>query len=79
MIRSRGANGSDAEIIISQVIQSIGGGIASTVTQVLRITWTFWIGGAQLLFIYASGRRSGICPSFRSCYGYCDCPVVDRN
>jgi len=39
MIRSRGVNGGDAEIVISQIIQSIGGGIASTATQVPRITW----------------------------------------
>ena len=48
MIRSRGVNGSDAEIVISQIIQSIGGGIASTATQVLGVTWKFCIGGAQL-------------------------------
>ena len=42
MIRSRGVDGSDAEIIISQIIQSIGGGIASTTTQVWVTRILYW-------------------------------------
>lgn len=34
MIHSRGANGSDAEIVWTQIIQSMGGGIASVTTLV---------------------------------------------
>jgi len=43
MIRSRGVGGSDAEIVISQIIQSIGGGIASTATQVLHTARSFFV------------------------------------
>lgn len=43
MIRSRGVDGNDAEIVISQIVQSIGGGIASTATQVLHTAkFSYW-------------------------------------
>jgi len=80
MIRSRGVDGSDAEIVISQIIQSIGGGIASTATQVLHTARSFRIGGPQVpSSIYVSGCRSGIRTTFGGCYGHSDRPAVDGN
>lgn len=34
MIRSRGANGSDAEIVLTQILQGFGGGLAAITSQV---------------------------------------------
>ena len=34
MIHSRGANGSDAEVVWTQILQGFGGGFASVATQV---------------------------------------------
>lgn len=34
MIRSRGAQGTDAELVISQIIQGLGGGFAAVCSQV---------------------------------------------
>ena len=80
MVRSRGVDGSDAEIVISQVIQSIGGGIASTATQVLYIARSFRIGGTQVPWpMSVSGCRSGIRTTFGGRYGHSDRLAVDGN
>jgi len=80
MIRSRGVDGSDAEIVISQIIQSIGGGIASTATQVLHTVRSFHIGGAQVSSSTSvSGCRSGIRTPFGGRHGHRDRPAVDGN
>lgn len=55
MIHSRGANASDAEIVMTQIIQSIGGGIAAVSTQVsknhpiltISVSYSSWQVAAQ--------------------------------